>query len=96
MAHFPLQDDNCGDGATSYSFVKSIRDCNGCENLSYCDYCDDSYDELLVYVIAQAKLKYYYDHEYYYTMAYMKGDFVCHYGDNFATRHEMLLDVKCC
>ena len=96
LKHFPLQDEYLQDYLTSYSFVTTISNCYTCEHLSYCDYCD-TYNQLLVYVIAQAQLVYYDSyHNSNYEIAYMDGEFICQNDYRFATRHELSFNVQCC
>ena len=61
LSEFPIEDDDLGYLTTSYEYTISLSDgsCGGCGNVDFCHYCN-SPDELILYVIAQAKVKYYY------------------------------------
>ena len=95
LSYFPIEDDNLGYPTTSYEATVSLSGCTGCGSIDYCHYCD-SPDELLAYLIAQAKVKYYYNGYWYYKTAYRNGDWIFYYNGYWALQSEMLLDVQCC
>ena len=61
LEHFPMKQEYLADSSTSYSFTTSLHECNGCDNLSFCNYCDSSSNDkkLLTYLIAHAQVKHY-------------------------------------
>ena len=77
LSAFPIEDDDLGYPTTSYEYTISLHDdsCTGCGNINFCDYCNSPH-ELLSYVIAQAKVKYY-DGYWYYKTAYLSYFLVC-------------------
>ena len=50
----------------------------------------------LLYAIAQAKVKYYYNGYWYYKTAYLNGDWIFYYNGYWALQDKMMLDVECC
>ena len=95
LSEFPMIDDDLSYPTTYYEFTTSLSGASGCSYINYCDYCD-SYEELLYYLIAQAKVKYYYHGYWYYKTAYRDGDWIYYYNGYWALRSELLIDVDCC
>ena len=95
LSYFPFRETSLSYPTTSYSFETSIDTLDGCGSVDVCDYCDSA-EELLLYMIAQAKVKYYWGGYWYYKTAYMSGDWIFYYNGYWALQHEFLADAECC
>ena len=63
--------------------------------MSYCDYCDTT-DELLLYLVAHSKVKYYYNGYWYYKTAFSGNEWLFYYNGYWALQQTISFDVDCC